>query len=60
MEHTRQGFKNIIRRIGNMKEKEFYRNEIIKMVEKIDRADVLEYFYYFIREKLKLNDSKGE
>lgn len=43
-----------------MKEKEFYRNEIIKMVEKIDRADVLEYFYYFIREKLKLNDSKGE
>jgi hypothetical protein len=43
-----------------MKEKEFYRSEIIKLIKKIDRTDVLEYFYYFIREKLKLNDSKGE
>jgi hypothetical protein len=39
-----------------MNEKELYKTEIIKMIEQIDRADVLEYFYYFIRGKLQLND----
>lgn len=36
-----------------MKEKEFYKQKIIEMIENISDSKVLEYFYYFIREKMK-------
>lgn len=36
-----------------MKEKEFYKQKIIEMIESISDSKVLEYFYYFIREKMK-------
>jgi hypothetical protein len=44
-----------------MKDKEFYREEIIRTVNSINRQDVLEYLYVFITERLKgvdLNSTK--
>lgn len=35
-----------------MREKEWYREQIIGMVKKIDRIDILEYFYIFIKGKV--------
>lgn len=35
-----------------MREKEWYREQIIEMVQKIDRIDILEYFYIFIKGKV--------
>ena len=34
-------------------EKEEYRKKIIEMVNKIERKDILEYLYTFIKAKLK-------
>lgn len=35
-----------------MKEKEFYMEKIIEMMQKIDRIDILEYLYIFIKGKV--------
>lgn len=35
-----------------MNEKDFYREQIIEMVQKIDIIDILEYFYIFIKGKV--------
>lgn len=32
-------------------EKEFYKEQIVKLLEKIDDVDVLKYFYTFIKLK---------
>lgn len=31
-----------------------YKEEIIKLLEEIDRQDILEYIYFFIKEKFKV------
>lgn len=36
-----------------VEEKEEYRKKIIEMVNKIERKDILEYLYTFIKAKLK-------
>ena len=36
-----------------MEEKEMYREKIIEIIESITDENVLEYFYYFITEKMK-------
>lgn len=36
-----------------MEDKEKYRKEIIKIIESISDIRILEYFYYFIKEKMK-------
>lgn len=36
-----------------MEDKEKYREEIIRMIEGISDIRILEYFYYFIKEKMK-------
>jgi hypothetical protein len=43
-----------------MKEKEFYREEIMKIIGGINRSDVLEYLYIFITGKLKGVDLNGK
>lgn len=35
-----------------MREKEFYKEQIIKMVQKIENCDILEYIYIFLKGKL--------
>lgn len=38
----------------NLKEKEYYREKIVEIIEKIDRLDMLEYLFFFIKEKFKV------
>lgn len=36
-----------------MREREMYKQKIIEMIENINNTKVLEYFYFFIKGKLK-------
>lgn len=36
-----------------LNEKEYYRSEIIKIINSINKRDMLEYFYLFISGKVK-------
>ena len=37
----------------NLREKSWYKNKIIEIIEKIENPKILCYIYYFILEKLK-------
>lgn len=42
----------VIGRVRMENEKEFYKEQIVKLLEKIDDVDVLKYFYTFIKLKI--------
>lgn len=39
-----------------MEEKEYYKQQIIAIIEKIDRVDLLIYLYHFIKGKTKAGE----
>lgn len=39
---------------NNVREKEYYKEKIIEVVNSIERLDMLEYIYYFLKEKFKV------
>lgn len=39
---------------NNVREKEYYKEKIIDIVNSIERLDILEYIYYFLKSKFKV------
>ena len=39
-----------------MEEKEFYKQKIIEMINKVERVDLLIYLYHFIKGKTKAGE----
>lgn len=39
---------------NNVREKEYYKEKIIEVVNSIERLDILEYIYYFLKAKFKV------
>lgn len=38
----------------DVREKNYYKEKIIEIINKIDRIDILEYIYYFLKGKFKV------
>lgn len=43
---------------NNVREKDFYKEKIVELINGIERIDILEYIYYFLKEKFKISWGK--
>lgn len=39
---------------NNVREKEYYKEKIVELINGIERTDILEYIYYFLKTKFKV------
>lgn len=39
---------------NNVREKDFYKEKIVEIINGIERIDILEYIYYFLKTKFKV------